>query len=260
MIWIEILVCLLAGAGAGISTGFAGLSAAAFITPMLVGFLNIPVYEAVGIALASDVLASAASSLNYAKQGHLDLKKGRPLLITVFIFTIGGSVASYFITRGALGNDVMGFWSIIACIFLGISFLFRKGAVSTKQVKYVRTRKVFAVLCGVYIGLICGFQGTGGGMMMLFVLTSVMRFEFKTAVGTSVFIMAFTALIGAATHFGITGFPQLLPLSLCVIFTLVFAQWASRLALKLTPRKLNVITGLLLIISGLATLAGKIFW
>ena len=53
---IKILVCLAAGLGAGVGTGLAGLSAAAVISPMLITFLGFDAYEAVGIALASDVL------------------------------------------------------------------------------------------------------------------------------------------------------------------------------------------------------------
>ena len=54
---IKFLVCFVAGIGAGLGTGFAGMSAAAVISPMLITFLGMPAYEAVGIALASDVLA-----------------------------------------------------------------------------------------------------------------------------------------------------------------------------------------------------------
>ena len=56
---VKLLVCVLAGLGAGVGTGLAGLSAAAVISPMLVTFLDFPSYEAVAISLASDVLASA---------------------------------------------------------------------------------------------------------------------------------------------------------------------------------------------------------
>ena len=45
-------------------------------------------------------------------------------------------------------------------------------------------------------------------MMMLLILTSVLGYELKTAVGTSVFIMTFTALTGAASHFAIGGAPD----------------------------------------------------
>ena len=64
---IEFIVCLFAGVGAGLGTGFAGLSAAAVISPMLITLLGVPAYHAVGIALASDVLASAVSAYTYKR-------------------------------------------------------------------------------------------------------------------------------------------------------------------------------------------------
>ena len=72
----KILICFFAGMGAGLGTGFAGMSAAAVITPMLVTFLKIPPYQAVGVALASDVLASAVSAYTYGKNRNLDVKNG----------------------------------------------------------------------------------------------------------------------------------------------------------------------------------------
>ena len=73
---IKILVCIFAGLGAGLGTGFAGMSAAAVISPMLITFLDMDPYMAVGIALASDVLASAASAVTYGKNKNLDIKNG----------------------------------------------------------------------------------------------------------------------------------------------------------------------------------------
>ena len=52
-----VLVTFFAGMGAGLGTGFAGMSAAAVISPMLITFLHMDPYMAVGIALSSDVLA-----------------------------------------------------------------------------------------------------------------------------------------------------------------------------------------------------------
>ena len=56
-----------AGMGAGLGTGFAGMSAAAVISPMLITFLGVDPYMAVGIVLSSDVLASAVSAYTYHK-------------------------------------------------------------------------------------------------------------------------------------------------------------------------------------------------
>ena len=72
-IGIVLLVTFFAGMGAGLGTGFAGMSAAAVITPMLITFLGVDPYTAVGIALASDVLASGVSAFTYRKNKNLDV-------------------------------------------------------------------------------------------------------------------------------------------------------------------------------------------
>ena len=91
--------------------------------------------------------------------------------------------------------------------------------------------------------------------MMLLILTSVLGYELKTAVGTSVFIMTFTALTGALSHFAIGGMPDPLVLCLCVAFTLIWAQIAARLANKAKPATLNRATGVVLTVLGLVLVA-----
>lgn len=71
-----VIVTFFAGMGAGLGTGFAGMSAAAVISPMLITFLHMDPYMAVGIALSSDVLASAVSAYTYGKNKNLDVKNG----------------------------------------------------------------------------------------------------------------------------------------------------------------------------------------
>ena len=73
-ILLTIIVTFFAGMGAGLGTGFAGMSAAAVISPMLITFLKMNPYMAVGIALSSDVLASAVSAYIYGKNKNLDIK------------------------------------------------------------------------------------------------------------------------------------------------------------------------------------------
>ena len=88
---VLIIVCIIAGLGAGIGTGLAGLSAAVVITPMLITFCGFSAYEAVGIALASDVLASAVTAYTYGKNKNLDIKNGLVMMASVLVFTILGS-------------------------------------------------------------------------------------------------------------------------------------------------------------------------
>ena len=88
--------------------------------------------------------------------------------------------------------------------------------------------------------------------MMLLILTSVLGYELKTAVGTSVFIMAFTALTGAVSHFAIGGTPDWIVCILCVVFTLLWARVAAVFANKAEPKTLNRVTGIVLVILGVA--------
>ena len=94
----------------------------------------------------------------------------------------------------------MGGFSTVMTMLLGIKFIV-KPVMTTKEPMMAvdkKTRVIQSILCGTVIGLICGSVGAGGGMMMLLILTSVLGYELKTAVGTSVFIMTFTALTGAS--------------------------------------------------------------
>ena len=248
----KFLICFVAGIGAGLGTGFAGMSAAAVISPMLITFLDMPAYEAVGIALASDVLASAVSAYTYGKNKNLDIRNGLVMMVTVLAFTLLGSFIASLVP-----NTTMGSFSTFMTLLLGVKFIVKPvmttkeamGAVSAKK------RIIQSVVSGMVVGFICGFVGAGGGMMMLLLLTSVLGYELKTAVGTSVFIMTFTALTGAASHFAIGGMPDLWSLIFCVASTLLWARIAAKFANKASPVTLDRATGVVLTVLGAAILA-----
>lgn len=244
---ITIIVTFFAGMGAGLGTGFAGMSAAAVITPMLVTFLGMEPYMAVGIALSSDVLASAVSAYTYGKNKNLDVKNGLFMMGSVLAFTVIGSYISSLVPSSTMGN-----FSVFMTFLLGIKFIVKPVMTTKEAMQSVAPKKraLQSVICGMVIGFICGFVGAGGGMMMLLILTSVLGYELKTAVGTSVFIMAFTALTGAVSHFSIGGSPDWLVLALCVVFTFIWARIAAVFANKATPKTLNRATGIVLVVLG----------
>lgn len=247
----KFIICFIAGIGAGLGTGFAGMSAAAVIAPMLITFLQIPAYQAVGIALASDVLASAISAYTYKKNKNLDIKNGIVMMIFVLCFTL---VGSYVASR--VPNQTMGNFSVFMTLLLGIKFIVKPVMTTKESMDAVDPKKrlIQSVVCGTIIGFICGFIGAGGGMMMLLILTSVLGYELKTAVGTSVFIMAFTAFTGATSHFAIGGVPDLGCLIFCVVSTLLWARVAARFANKASAATLNRATGIVLTVLGIAIL------
>ena len=247
-----IAVTFFAGMGAGLGTGFAGMSAAAVISPMLITFLGMDPYMAVGIALSSDVLASAVSAYTYGKNKNLDIRNGLIMMVSVLAFTVVGSFIASLVPSATMGN-----FSVFMTFLLGVKFILRPVMTTKETMLSVSAgkRALQSVLCGVVIGFVCGFVGAGGGMMMLLILTSVLGYELKTAVGTSVFIMAFTALTGAVSHFAIGGAPDWTVWGLCVVFTLLWARIAAVLANKATPKTLNRVTGIVLVVLGVVVLA-----
>ena len=170
---ITLIVTFLAGMGAGLGTGFAGMSAAAVISPMLITFLGIEPYMAVGIALSSDVLASAVSAYTYGRNKNLDIKNGIIMMVSVLVFTVVGGYVSSLLPSMAMGN-----FSVFMTFLLGIKFIVRPVMTTKEAMEGISAKKraVQSVFCVIIIGFICGFVGAGGGLMMLLFLTTVLGY------------------------------------------------------------------------------------
>ena len=106
---------------------------------------------------------------------------------------------------------------------------------------------------GLTIGFGTGFVGTGGGMMMLVVFTAFLGMELKTAVGTSTFIMTFTALIASVSHILIH--PAILlekwhVMILCIAVATVSSLVSARFANRVNNRTVGLVTGAVLTFLG----------
>ena len=257
-IFLTILVCLFASLFAGIGTGFVGMSAAVAITPILMGFLGLPHFEATAISLASDVLASAGAAYMYHRHGNVDVKNGLLLLCTILVFTFLGSLLAYY-----MPNMAMGIGTLVAITFMGLKMLiFPNTRLGKSKEGLTRRRKItYSILFGALIGFVCGFVGAGGGMLLLLTLTVFLGYEMHKAVGTSVFVMSFSAFAGAAFHILIEWWfaggvnTNNLVLSnnffnvmiLCIIFTMVFSLIGSRFANHMSEKTLNIFSGVMLL-------------
>jgi hypothetical protein len=241
---IQILIVIAGGVFAGIATGLVGLSAAAIIVPLLTTLLGVDAYTAVGIALASDVIASLLSAKTYHKNGNLDIVRGKYLLVSVLIFTLIASYVSFLMDNSNVGGAMNLF-----AIFLGFRFYFKK--VNTKELKNeTKNHILLTIVMGTLVGIICGYVGAGGGLMLLMVLTRVLGYSTKMAVGTSVFIMGFTALTGAVSHIALGG-TNILYLLISVTSATVGALFASNYANRVSEEKSNKVVGICLMVFGL---------
>lgn len=263
-----ILVCLVASIFAGIGTGFVGMSAAVAITPILMGFLGMEQFEATAISLAADILASLVAAIIYGRNKNIDIKNGLVLLISILIFTVGGTIAARFVPA-----VYMGWGTVVTVLVMGCKLLFFPTNTKKNAGKqYSKRHQIIVSVCfGALIGFVCGFVGAGGGMMLLLTLTVMLGFELHKAVGTSVFVMTFSAMTGSVAHIltnqisdrpigGELGDKFFFALGLCMIFTLIFSFIGSKIANKMNEKHLNLISGLMLLGIGTTVLfVGLIF-
>lgn len=257
----ELFIYLLAGLGAGLVTGFAGLSAAIVVTPLLVSLCGWGSYDAVTMALAADVLASFLSASTYRKNGNIALKKGALIALAAFLGTVAGSLCGYWFSRAQ--PDGLGYLSMLSTIIMGARFIFwpiTGGApAENAQAGAQRKRLLRAVALGLPIGWVCGFTGSGGGILMLAVLTMVLGCDLKTAVGTSTLIMTLVALVGAGSHLALGAHMSWQPAILVMAACAVGAVGAAKFANRCEEKKLNRIIGALLALLGAFTLAIKLW-
>lgn len=254
----EYLIVILAATLAGIGTGLVGLSAATAMVPLLIVLCPTfggehGAYMATAIALASDVLGSAVTAGVYAKSKKIDLKHGWLMLTCIITMCTVGSVAAYYTHQSVLGG-----FSLFLCVAIGIRFLVKPDSKERpeKDGTMRLTAKEIAVslFFGLTIGFGTGFFGSGGGMMMLIVFTAMLGYDRKTAVGTSTFIMTFTALIASVSHIMIE--PTILfecwdylliSIAVATVFSLVSAKFAN----KVNSKVVGYVTGVILLVLGI---------
>lgn len=257
---------IIASLGAGVGTGLAGLSAATVMVPILIVLCpsfsgDTGAYQATAIALASDILGSAVTTYTYAKHKNIDLKRGGIMLVCILTMCTVGSYVAFL-----AGNVVLGSFTLFLTSCIGIRFLVKPDTSRKEQVKKGEKLDWKGVLISLFFGLTIGFGtgfvGTGGGMMMLVVFTAFLGMELKTAVGTSTFIMTFTALIASVSHIMIH--PIILlekwdVMLLCIVIATVSSLVSARFANRVSNRTVGLVTGAVLTLLGGAMLL-LYFW
>ena len=254
----EYLIVILAATLAGIGTGLVGLSAATAMVPLMIVLCPTfqgehGAYMATAIALASDILGSAVTTSVYAKNKNIDLKHGWLLTVCIISMCTTGSIAAYFTHQQVLGG-----FSLFLCVAIGIRFLVKPDSKDKREsaaTAKLTLKEIFVSLFfGLTIGFGTGFFGSGGGMMMLIVFTAMLGYDRKTAVGTSTFIMTFTALIASVSHILIepTIIFECWDFLLIAIVTATFFSLASaKFANKVNAKIVGYVTGGILFVLGL---------
>ncbi len=252
---MEYLWYVLSAFAAGTATGLAGLSAATVMVPVLIVLCPSftgegGAYAATAVALTSSIASSLVTTCVYWKKGNINLRRGLVMFICVVFMCVLGSYAAF-----RAGNVVLGSFSLFLTLSIGIRFLLKPDAEKKDAGECknkLRSRDIIiSLFFGLTIGFGTGFVGSGGGMMMFIVFTLFLSMDRKEAVGTSTFIMTFTALIASVSHFLIA--PEILSehldaLIISSVVTTVTALLSAKAANRIKSRTVGLVTGSVLTI------------
>ena len=119
-------------------------------------------------------------------------------------------------------------------------------------------KTVLAMVLGCFIGWVCGFTGSGGGVLMLTVFTLVLSYNLKIAVGTSTMIMSIVALTGTVSHISMGAAIHPLPMAVVVLACLIGAVLSAKFANRCEIKKLNRVVGAVLLALGVFTILLKL--
>ena len=258
---MEYLWYIIAALAAGVGTGLAGLSAATVMVPVLIVMCpsfagETGTYQATAIALMSDILGSAVTAWTYYKHRNMDLKRARIVLVCVLIMCTVGSWVAFIV-----GNVALSSFTLFLTFCIGIRFLVKpdtgKADGAPKGARLDGKAVAWSLFWGLSVGFGTGFVGTGGGMIMLIVFTVFLGMTVRTAVGTSTFIMTFTALIASVSHVLIH--PAIIldrwPVVLVCASTATAASlFSARFANRVKNRTVSLVTGGVLTVLGAAML------
>ncbi|WP_013321165.1 sulfite exporter TauE/SafE family protein [Gloeothece verrucosa] len=230
------LIFLVGGLFSGSLAGLLGIGGGTILVPLLIAIHHDQTHyqpvNAVATSLLAIVITSISGSIQNWRMGYLDLKRviyiAIPSLFTAQIGTyLANSVPDYIL----LASFAL---LLIATIFLTN---LRKQLASKTPTDSSKTTNLMVsyVIIGGSGGLLAGFFGVGGGVVMVPLQMLLIKENIKTAVQTSLGIIVITSIAACAGH-ALQGNVQFLEGLLLGIGGLIGAQISTRFLPRLSDQ------------------------
>lgn len=230
------LIAALIGFGSGIASGAFGIGGALLSTPGIRWALDAPALIAVGTTLPVIIPTALTGLVAYVKDNLVDIRSAVVTAAAGGVFAIAGAL----VTQAVAGEALL--ITTAALIFvLSLRMLPHRSG----EVPHPRIRPTVPVLLvvGAISGFVAGLLGVGGGVILVPVLTVLLRFPVKTALGTSLAVVAAQAIPGTVTHAIIGNIDWAIAGGL-VIGVVPGARIGSRLAVAAEDRKLRTVVAI----------------
>jgi uncharacterized protein len=250
----------------GITLGLIGSGGSILAVPILVYVMKIEPVLATAYSLFTVGITALIGGLQKAKQQLVDFKK-------VVLFGVP-SVLAVFVTRKFIVPNIpdiifsTSYFTLEKPIFIMVLFAIVMIIASTRMIQPIREKSTNQELKlnhpalfaqGVFIGLIAGFVGAGGGFLIIPALLIMTKLPMKTAVGTSLFIVAAQSLLGFLGDISTQklDWHLLLVFAVCSIIGVFIGGFLSK---KISGEKLKKVFGWFILLIGIYIIFKELFF
>lgn len=192
----------------GVSLGVLGGGGSILTVPIFVYVMGFPAKQAIAMSLPVVGTTSLVGALGHWRAGNFDLRTGLIFAAVAMIGArLGASLATWL--SGVAQLSILAIVMIVAAVLM----LRRPPVVTTEPPRDDEraargiTWMVATALVGLGVGMLTGLVGIGGGFLFVPALVLLGRLSVKTAVGTSLFVIAASTVAGFLGYRGHVGVP-----------------------------------------------------
>jgi uncharacterized membrane protein YfcA len=265
MIWISILLMLIVG----ITLGILGSGGSILTLPILIYVAHLEPVTATSYTLFIVGISALFGSARNMFSGLIDFKVlllfGIPSLFSVYAtryFILPSLPDDLFELAGLKFSKDLFLITFLACLMIIAAItMLRKGKKEKSNVNLISFQSFFIILIqGLFVGLVTGFVGAGGGFLIIPALVNFCNLPIKKAIATSLAIIAVNASIG---FFGDVSKGILIDYALLSYFTissLLGTFIGLYLSKSIKENQLKIIFGWFVLIIGVFIFVKELFF
>ncbi|HUW50217.1 MAG TPA: sulfite exporter TauE/SafE family protein [Sulfuricella sp.] len=252
-----IVIALFAGAATGTVLGLLGSGGSIIAVPALLYLLHVEPKQAIAMSLGIVAITATISALDNWKRGNVDVR-------VAVMFGLFGVIGTFSGTRLGVHTPVALQLGLFALVMLAAAWRMLKTkkqqqivqtaqlpgaggpAISIAESGNIKAHMGQIALLGIGVGALTGLVGVGGGFLIVPALVLISGIPMKTAIGTSLAIVAANSSTGFAGYMGVVPVDWMMMTSFTAV-TIAGSFVGTRLAHRFSPESLKRSFGVFLI-------------
>lgn len=233
---ISLIISLfILGIVAGVMSGMFGIGGGIVIVPVLVSFFGFSILEANGTSLAALMMpVGIFAVIEYYRQNLIKLRTASMLALGIIIGVWFGAVIAISVSQNLL-KMLYGIFLIYICIkFFDLKIFKRNRNLYKTEVKAKSSYSlILEIILGIITGVLSGIFGIGGGIVMVPAMIAILKYDTKTAVGTSLAALLLPVALPGVIQYYNSGYFQIFNAGLIAVGLLIGSYFGAKINLGL---------------------------